>query len=248
VLLATVVLASVAAVVAPSTGDQTVRAAGRAQASAYVAISPVRVLDTRVQGQSFVPADATLSIDPLVPDVIAAAAVDPLDVEAVAINLTITQPQTPGFLSSWPTAFFRPDEVRTSVVNNRSVNETIANFAIIRVGANGLISARSAFGSHVIVDVQGVFARTESSRAGRFVPLAVPQRALDTRLTGETLAAGTPRVIDLTETVGVPRTASAGVINLVAASTREPGFLTAYPQGTVPLASNVNYPLSLIHI
>ncbi len=216
-------------------------AAPGGQASRYVAISPIRVLDTRDPGNGFVRADDSLSLNPLTVDVVAAAAVDPLDVEAVAINLTITQPVAPGWLKSWPTANSTPDAVATSAVNNRDANETIANFAIVPVGANGRISIQSLSGSHVVVDVQGVFARATSSRAGRFVPLAVPARAIDTRDTPNRVLGGTNLDLDLTATVGIPRNASAALINLVAATTQRDGYLTAYPAGSPPLASNVNY-------
>lgn len=219
-------------------------AAAGGQASRYVAISPVRVLDTRDPGFSPLLENGILSVDPLASAVlsdISAAGVDPLDVEAVAINLTIAGPRSFGYLKTWPTAEPTPAAESASAVNNQSAGEDIANFSIVPLGANGRISIQSLNTTDVIVDVQGVFVRSGSSRAGRFVPLPTPKRALDTRKTTP-VDGKTAIVVDLTDTVRIPRTASAAVINLVATRTQEVGYLTAYPSGRKPTASNVNYP------
>jgi len=237
---AVVLLVSILAASSTS-GTPSVEAAPGGQAARYVAITPVRVLDTRTPGLGPLRFTDILSVDPLTADVVNAAGVDPLDIEAVAINLTITEPVAPGFLKSWPTAAPTPPFESASAVNNRLANETIANFAIVPVGANGRISIQTFESTNVVVDVQGVFARSTASQSGRFVPLGVPQRAIDTRQSSP-VQGGTELVVDLADSVGIPRTASAAVINLVAADTQQPGFLTAFPGGALPLASNVNYP------
>ena len=234
-------MVSLLTVVGSATNAPPADAAAGGQASRYVAISPVRVLNTLDPGFSPLLSLGILSVNPLIPAVIGAAGVDPLDVEAVAINLTITEPTGPGFLKTWPTAEPTPPRSSASAVNNRTPGENIANFSIVPLGANGRISIQSLASTQVIVDVQGVFVRSTSSSAGRFVPLATPERALDTRSTAP-VGGGKTIVVDLADAVGIPSTASAALINLVAADTQQPGFLTAFPKGTRPDASNVNYP------
>jgi hypothetical protein len=222
--------------------DAAADAAAGGHASRYVPISPIRVLNTRDSGFSPLLDLGILSVDPLVPEVIDAAGVDPLDVEAVAINLTIAGPKSVGYLKTWPTAEPTPPLKSASAVNNQSAGEDIANFAIVPIGTNGRISIQTRTTTDVIVDVQGVFVRSTSSQAGRFVPIATPQRALDTRNTTP-VPGKTSIVVDLAGAVDeIPRTASAAVINLVATRTQEVGYLTAFPKGNPPRTSNVNYP------
>jgi len=68
-----------------------------------------------------------------------------------------------------------------------------------------------------------------------------PSRLLDTRTSGQRLAAGGS--LNLTVTGGnVPNNASAVVLNVTVTNTFAPGFLTVYPAGvTRPLASNLNW-------
>lgn len=239
-IAATAVLASLVTLVSPP-ATVVVEAAGGGQASKYVAIAPIRVLDTRDPGYKRLPGGDTLSVNPLTPDVLAAAGVDPLDVEAVAINLSMTQEIAAGWLRSLPTGLAISDEIATAAVNNAGANDDITNVSIVPVGASGLISIYTLQSTHVVVDVQGVFVRATSSRAGRFVPLPTPTRAVDTRDTSTPLGADTSRLVDLTA-VGIPSTASAAIINIVATETQNGGYLTAYPGGTVPYTSNLNYP------
>ncbi len=244
-LRASAALAIFASLITLAASTDNVRVADAAvggQASRYVAISPLRVLDTRDPGFTIMRNGDTLSVNPLTPGVLSASGANPLDVEAVAVNLTITGPVTDGWLRSFPTALTTPDQVATSAINNQFANEDIANLSIVPVGANGRISIQTLRSTHVVVDVQGVFTRATSSRGGRFVPLDVPTRVTDTRVTQQPLAAKTSRVIDLT-TVGIPPSASAALINLIATNTKGiGGYLTSYPGGTPPFVSNMNYP------
>ena len=241
VLTAVAILASILTLITPGADRLDASAATGGQASRYVAISPERVLDTRYPGFG-VTRDGdgdTLSLDPLTPAVIAAAGVDPLAVKAVAINLTITEPIAPSWLKSFPFGLATSDDVSTSAVNNRIANETIANFSIVPVGTNGRISIQSLRSSHIVVDVQGVFEGSTSSRAGRFVPLDVPTRITDTRQTRVPVPANGQLVIDLSSVVD--EGASAALINMVATETQGSGFLTVHPGGKVPNSSNLNY-------
>lgn len=242
-------IASVLTISGNGPGVDVVSAASIGQATRYVSFSPIRVLDTREGGADPLRSGGSMSIQPLTKSVLAAAGADPLDIEAVAINLTIVDPFSPGWLKTFPTSQPLPDIFSASAVNNQFANENIANFAIVPVGANGRISIQTLSGSDVVVDVQGVFTRSTSSKAGRFIPLKNPRRALDTRPTGP-IAAKTNIVVDLSSAVGIPKSASAAVINVVAADTRQAGFLTMWPENESrpDPASNINYPGGLYNI
>ncbi len=221
----------------------TVLAAIGDQATKYVAISPIRILDTRENSAGALRSTDSLSAAPLTPAVLAAAGVSAEDVEAVAINLTITEPIQAGWLKTWPGGRQLPGVSSTSSVNNQFANENIANFAIVPLGAGRRISVQALRTSHVIIDVQGLFVRSNSSTDGRFIPLGTPKRALDTR-GSRPVQSKTEIVVDLSSTAGIPRNASAAVINVVAADTQAAGFLTMWPDGSVrpDPASNINYP------
>ena len=105
---ALVILASIVTIVTPGGAPYTADAAAVGQASRYVAISPSRVLDTRDPGFTIMRDSDTLSGNPLAPAVLAAAGVDPLSVEAVVINLTMTRTVAGAWLRSLPTALTTP--------------------------------------------------------------------------------------------------------------------------------------------
>ena len=89
--------------------------------------------------------------------------------------------------------------------------------------------------------MQGVYESATSASAGRFVPLT-PRRAIDTRLRRTSLAPDSSITVDVAA-VGVPRDASAAVLNVTATQTRAGGYLTVWPADTpMPLASNLNVP------
>jgi hypothetical protein len=120
--------------------------------SAYVAIDPVRVLDTRSTGQR-------LQVgEPL--DVTVVGATVPADATAVMLNVTVVEPTSPGFVT------VRASEARgrpsTSTVNF-DVGATIANAATVMLSAAGAVRfvydapGAGAGESHLVVDVLGFY-------------------------------------------------------------------------------------------
>jgi len=86
--------------------------------------------DLTVTGRGGVPADAT---------------------GAVVLNITVTQPAAQGFLVAWPSGTTRPS---TSSINF-AANQTIANLAIVHIGADGKVSLYNNASTDAIVDVVG---------------------------------------------------------------------------------------------
>lgn len=222
--------------VSPLETPSVVQAAG-VSSSAYQPISPIRVADSRngIGVVRFGPGQ-TQSLLAVTPQVRAAAGLTAGEtVSAVVLNVTIVNAEGPGFVTVWPHGGARPD---TSSVNSDFGGHTVANTVTTPVSAGGALSLYSFGGSELIVDVQGVFVAADAAAGGRLVSLA-PARALDTRPTGDRLGAGQTRVVDL-RPFGVPASASAAVLNVTMVDAAAPGFLTVWPGGPMPTASNLN--------
>jgi hypothetical protein len=148
----------------------------------YSPLEPRRVLDTRWADDP-VPARRTVRV-PLPAHV-------PTDATALAVNLTVTGPTTPGFLTAFAAGTAQP---LASVLNVDARGQTRAASAVVPVTADGL-DVYSYGGGHLIVDVTGWFTgpSAEASDAGLFVA-TTPNRVLDTRATGRLDAGGAATV------------------------------------------------------
>jgi uncharacterized protein (DUF1501 family) len=157
---------------------------------------------------------------------------------AVALNVTVTGPTAPSYITVWPTGSTRP--VASSV--NMTAGQTVPNMVITRLGTNGRVSLFNYAGSsHVIVDVLGAF---EPGGDGQYVAVT-PSRMLDTRDgTGAPRArlGQTPLNVGLTGRNGVPEDGvSAVLLNVTAVAPTVSTYVTVYPGGsTRPTASNLN--------
>ncbi len=213
------------------------------EASAYSAVTPTRLLDTRSSHQTLGP-NSSLNLTVAGPSV--AGGEVPAGATAVALNVTATNTTAPSYLSVYPAGSAQP-----TVSNlNWVAGQTRANLVIVPVGANGQVTLYNSQGSaDVVVDLEGFFA-TESSGStiGAYVPLT-PARVTDTRAgsgepnSGKTLSAGSTLNVTVTGVGGVPAAGvMAVVLNVTATDTTAASFFTAYPQGgTRPLASNLNW-------
>jgi len=80
----------------------------------------------------------------------------PPEADAIAVNVTVTQPTAAGHILIYPLGVPQPI---TSTINY-SAGQTRANNAIVQVGADGSIAATCGQGSgttHFIIDVVGYF-------------------------------------------------------------------------------------------
>jgi hypothetical protein len=209
-------------------------------ASKYIAINPVRVLDSRTDPDIETLIDnQSITIDPVTSTGVAAAAgVDPNDIVAVAVNITIARATGRGWASMWPTGSNRE---LTSTNNFDFAGQNIANLAIIPLGLENKISLYADRGTDVILDIVGVFETATSSTDGRFVDME-PVRHSDTRSSGDRFARGETRTIDLT-TAGLPADAAAALLNVTATRTGLRAFARVWSDGDPPPPhSNVNWP------
>ncbi len=75
-------------------------------------------------------------------------------VAAAVLNLTATESAAPGFITAFPSG---GDRGGTSTVNVSTAGQTIANHAIVPVGADGAVRLFVSHGTHVIADLFGWF-------------------------------------------------------------------------------------------
>lgn len=220
--------------------------------SRFVALSPNRLFDTRPTEpgngpKGFVPADSEIDVQ-----ITGVAGVPSTGVSAVAMNVTATQVEGPGFVTAYAKGEQRPV---SSNLNFTTPGDTIANFVIVPVGDGGKVTLYTLSGTHLLADVAGYFtengvstsAAAPGSTSGRLIPIT-PTRVFDTRpdqpASGPKglVAADSTIEVQIAGRAGVPTSgASAVVMNLTATDTTAPGFVAAYPTGgALPTASNVN--------
>ncbi|WP_280691153.1 MULTISPECIES: PKD domain-containing protein [unclassified Kitasatospora] len=147
----------------------------RSAAAGYTPVSPSRLVDTRYgtgAPQSPVGAEQSLTVQ------IAGAAGGQLPasgITAVALNVTVTNPNANGHLTVYPGGQQAPNASNL----NFTTGQTVANSVVVPVGSDGTVRVlNAAWGtSDVIVDVVGYY-----SQGGKSAYLPVPPtRLLDTR-------------------------------------------------------------------
>jgi exo-beta-1,3-glucanase (GH17 family) len=219
-------------VISPLAVPPAVAAAG----PSYVALVPARLLDTR-------PNNAPGPGGTVDVVVLGRAGVPPSGVAAVFVNVTAVAPSVDGFLTAWPASQTRPN----ASTLNFATGTTIANGALVRLGANGAISLYVSGATDVLLDVQG-YVPTDSA-----VITMSPLRLLDTRpgtqtVDGQFVGGGRVASQSVTELTvagrsSIPAGGVAGVfVNIVAVDPDAGGFLTTWPSGlAMPDASTSNY-------
>ncbi|MEU7724481.1 hypothetical protein AB0B78_04395 [Streptomyces sp. NPDC040724] len=210
---------------------------GQQEASGYTPQAPARVVDTR-NGTGTQPG-------PVAGQGSFTVKVAQPGATAVALNVTVTNPQEAGHLTVHPAGQAAP---ATSNVNF-TAGQTVANSVIVPVGKNGEISVRNGAWapSDVIVELVGTYS---SASAGAYVPVA-PVRQIDTR---ESWSKGPwPAREYLWQAFSVEQ--EAWVLNTTVTNTRGAGFLSVapdhnstgdYTNGTAgsparPLSSTLNW-------
>ena len=112
----------------------------------------------------------------------------PLGATAVAVNITVTQPKTPGWMAA-----YQPGSTPNTSSVNFAANQTVANMAVVPLSSDGQIDLlNGAIGTvQVIADVTGYFV-PGSPQAGGLIPVS-PTRLVDSRIklgTSGPIAAG----------------------------------------------------------
>jgi hypothetical protein len=200
------------------------------------AITPVRVLDTRkpigisTAGKLAGGKVLELSLDSQVAE----------STTAVALNVTVTEPDGEGFLTVFPCDQSLPKASNLNYV----AGETVPNLVNVKLSVTGAVCLYSSRTTHVVVDLMGTFERG----GGAGAQSVAPSRLLDTRkpigvpVIGK-LNAGEKLVLQVTGRGGVPQTGvAAATLNLTATEADGAGFVTVYPcDRDRPIASNLNF-------
>lgn len=202
-------------------------------AGRFVPVTPTRVLDTRegVGAPATKPGAATAVAVQVEGDVV------PPEAVAVALNLTITEPDAPGYATAYPTGSARPG---TSDVNVSAASEVAANAAAVALDADGQVSVFTYSSAHLVADVTGYWVPAANATDGRFTTIT-PARLLDTRESGR-IGADTTVTVPVLGQGEVPTSGVAGVaLTVTYTDVGEPGYVTVWPSGQPrPLASTLN--------
>ena len=200
-------------------------------------LTPARLLDTRSgvgrAGTHKVPKNGVVGLD-----VTGVGGVPADGVGAVALNVTVTQPDGAGYVTAYPGGETRPLASNLNFVAGQS----IPNLVIAKVGTGGIVNLFASSSTHLIADVVAFFPAVDD-----YEPLT-PARMLDTR-TGVGRS-GTHKVpkngvvtLDVTGSDGVPASGvGAVVLNVTVAQPDGEGYVTVYP-GLEPRpgSSNLNF-------
>jgi len=202
----------------------------------YVAVEPVRLLDTRTGG---VRLGAGGTLDLAVVD----GARVPADATAVVLNVTATGGSAATDVRVYPT----PAAGGAPAINSLSVarGATAANLVHVGIGQAGSVRLHNASGAvHLVVDLSGYFvAGSSNGTAGASYVAAAPRRLLDTRTTSTPLAAGEVRTLSVRgDQLGAPADATAVVLNVTAVGGTRQTDVRVWPTrpGGPPTVSNLN--------
>lgn len=198
-----------------------------AAGSGFTAITPRRLLDTRVP--IGVPSVGRLDRGTLTMRVHGDAV--PASASGVVMNVTAPAVSAQSYLTVYPSGGTNPG---TSNLN-LFPGSTSANVVFTQIGAGGSVDIANPLGaSHVIADVAGYL------DAGSGFEGSAPSRIVDTRATRPLGTRGVLNVPLRGVPKGVPASARVAILNVTALRSTETSYLTVYPGDDRPTASNVN--------
>ena len=234
----------------PLVGDTTIDIARiNATTRPIVPLTPARLFDTR-DGSGGVArskvGDGLGGGTPIEFTVTGQGGVPAAGVGAVSLNVTAVDTEAPnegGYITVYPCGT-RPNASNL----NFTSGQIIPNAVIAPVSANGKVCFYVYGKAHLIADVNGWFAESQGANS------VTPARLFDTRdgsggvarsKVGDGLGGGTPIEFTVTGQGGVPAAGVGAVsLNVTAVDTEAPnegGYITVYPCGTRPNASNLNF-------
>jgi hypothetical protein len=224
-------------------------APGTGPAGLYTPVVPSRITDTRAgSGQP----NAGHPLQPggtLTVNVAGAGDIPTSGVDAVAMNVTAVGPTSSGYVTAYPAGSSQPVASNLNFV----AGETVPNRVIVPLGNSGSVSFYNATGTtQLVVDVDGWFSTAGGSGAGGAFVSIPPVRITDTRTSsgfpnaGATLASEGSLVVQVAGVDGVPAMGQSGaptavVCNVTATGGTASSYLSVYPYGTRPIASDLNW-------
>jgi hypothetical protein len=166
------------------------------------------------------------------------------DVTAVSLNLTAVGPTAEGYVTVWPCGSDKPGTSNVNFVKD----QIVPNAVIAPVDSTGKVCFDSSVSSHVVIDVNGWFGSSSGLNA------LTPLRVFDTRsgaggvpvakvgaLDGSGTALEVSVLSAIGQSVGAVSAVSLNVTATGTSASKYGGYVTAYPCGTRPNASNLNF-------
>lgn len=206
-----------------------------------VPLAPERLLDTRnavgVATTTPLGKDAILELD------LGVSSAQLSSLAAVVLNTTVDQAADRGYVTVYPAGAPQPV---VSALNLDERGQVRANLVTTAVGNSGSVAFFLDQGGHLIADLNAIYSYVSGSRDGRYQPTG-PTRVLDTRAglgaANAKVAAGGVLELTIAGVGGVPANGAAAVVlNVTATQTEGSGYVSVYPDGNPPIASNLNYP------
>jgi uncharacterized repeat protein (TIGR01451 family) len=203
-------------------------------AAGLTTFTPVREFDTRT-GTGGVAVGKLAGGSTLTFKVTGVNGVPASGVSAVALNVTVTEPDAEGLVNVFPCGA----QPLTSSLNYVQ-GQIVPNLVIAPVSPQGTVCFHTTATTHLLADVSGWFAAGSAQHALN------PSRVFDTRnglggvRTGK-IVPGSSIQVDITGRNGVPASGvGAVVLNVTATGAENEGYVTVYPCGDLSLTSNVN--------
>ncbi|WP_238009662.1 DPP IV N-terminal domain-containing protein [Dactylosporangium sp. AC04546] len=208
----------------------------------YYPVSPYRVMDTRSgKGalKGVVGSGGVVSLQ------VTGVGSVPVDASTVVLNVTVTEPTGPGYVTVYPTGVARPTASSLNYVRGW----TGANSVTVKVGAEGKVDLYNAGGpAHLIADVYGYYTQGHNCcsgyMGGQYHPLAQPVRLTDTRDWGVgRVPAGYYINSVASWDSSIDPHVRAFAVNVTATAPTGGGYLTAWngDEGNLPNTSTLNY-------
>lgn len=194
-------------------------------------VDPVRVLDTRKP--IGVPTAAKVAPGGVVALKLAGTNGIPVGATAVALNVTVADAATGGFVTAYPDGTATPKTSNLDFARG----QVLANIVVVKLGADGSIDLKNSGTGTVdlVADLEGYYAVTGDAYA-----VGTADRIMDTRLSKQTIPAN--GVLRVQTGYTSPATVAAATLNVTVTNPTASGFITAYADGTsVPASSNIDF-------
>jgi trimeric autotransporter adhesin len=209
----------------------------------FVPVTPCRIIDTRdAEGTFGGPVFGAYSSRSIpIPQ---SGCGIPSTAQAYSLNVTVVPSGSLGYLTLSPTGQSRP---LVSTLNSPS-GKIVANAAIVPAGTGGGVDVYVTDQTHVIMDINGYFAPTDTAGSLAFYAVT-PCRIADTRnatgdFGGPSFSGGQSRSFTVPASAcNIPSTAQAYSLNATVVPKGSLGYLTLWPSGSsAPLVSTLNSP------
>lgn len=225
--------------------------------SRFVAVQPIRLVDTRPGTPSLVgpsaPVTAGSSLRVPGAGVLTSAGQVPADATAVVLNVTAVNPTQLTYITAYPDGVRPPDASSL----NAAAGSTVPNLVTVRLGPSGAFRLRNAAGSvDLVADLAGYYVPA-TGNAGVGFNAVPPSRLLDTRPGFPAIAPTKGRLLGgqyldlpVTGQAGVPADAQAVVINVTGVQASGATYVSVYPttaSSSVPNVSSLNLTAGTTH-